>query len=431
MGFTNTIYKETLNTLVQGRLNRLQNPFYKWIDKKPTIVTYWNMNTKMSSLDEGRRDNYDQLGDKSPLRYNRIDDFVLYGIQQIQIEINTDEFGPSAPDIEGEALILPNTIIPSADDYFTISYLQGPYLFRVTRQTIDTFENGQNFYKITYILDMTGNEFINKLNSKQTIKRFKFKIENVGTNSTCLLTDADDSLISLLSKLYNKFRRYYIELFWRANIQTFVYGYCEDFIYDGYLIEFLIRNNIFAADDNNEYLYLAQATHTNQTFNIEYDNTIFKDFEEQNHYLHTNSCYACHIHDPNSLLIDRLEEYKQLSINKHDIHFSDPINWLNMNLFDHIEQNSLFNEEDESNHKLYWNIFINWCNQGDNFEITSEELNSLDKLKIKYSKDLFYEIPLLLFIIKSYIGRLQQTTDTTSITEEANKYLEKCYNVKK
>ena len=41
-----------------------------------------------------------------------IEDMMLYGIDQIAISMENDEFGPQASEISGEAIVLPNTIIP-------------------------------------------------------------------------------------------------------------------------------------------------------------------------------------------------------------------------------------------------------------------------------------------------------------------------------
>ena len=435
MGFNNTQYNQTIQSLTKAQIERTSNPYWKWISQKPTIVRYWNVNNKMSTLDLGKKDTYDQVGAKSSLRYNRIDNFVLYGITRFNVDLNLEEYGVESSEISGEALILPNTIIPSVDDYFTINYISKPYLFRVTKQTIDNIETdaGVNFYKISWELDSTRQDFIDSLNGRQLVNKYVYNASRVGSNMTPLLTEEENKIVNDLDKIYDRLRSFYINLFWRENIQTFVYGYTDGmFIYDPYLIEFLIRNELFDSDEELKYLYIDQAVHKSEFFDIEYESTIFRDFETVNPKLHINSAYALPVHDPNSLLVDRMEEYHELSINKINS-ILPPINQLNMNLFDHIVDNSLFDETDTSNHKLYWNIFVNYLNNPSAFTLTEAQLTSLSKMNIKYSKDLFYEIPLLMFMIKGYLtgmigGGEVSSTDSGSTTGE---YLEKCYNVGK
>lgn len=433
MGFTNVTYNEMVSSLAQNRVNQLANPFWKFNNLRPTKVRYWNLNSKKTSLDVGKKDTYDQLGPKSSLRYNRIKDFILYGVPRFQVDLNLEEDGVQSSELNGDAIILPNTIIPSADDYFTIDYIKKPYVFRVTRQTIDNMENerGMNFYRIEFTLDNTRQDFLDALNGRQLAYKYIFKIDRVGTNYSPMMTEEEDAAIGKLSQLYEVLRTRYIELFWRSNVQAFICAYLDGmYLYDPYLTEFMIRNHLFDSDEELKYLYIDQAVHYSSTFNIEYDHTIFRDFEKRNPKLHTNSAYPVPVHDPNSLLVDRMEDYMELSLNlKHNS--QTPINQLNNNLFDHIEQNTPFNEEDTSNHKLYWNMLVNWINQRDDYEITVAQLESLEKLVFKYSKDLFYEIPLVMYVLKCYMEKLAGSESENTILSMANTYLEQCYNVGK
>jgi len=421
-----TEYKNNIDTLVEGQQNRLNNPYYKFTDKKPTIVNYWNINTKKSTLDEGRRDNYDQLGEKSPLRYNKINSFVLYGLPVFPVNMQLTEFGVESSSIEGEALVLPNTIIPNVDDYFTISYVSKPYIFRVNNVTIDTLENGSNFYIIQYHLDNSRDDYEGFLNSINLVNTFEFKIENIGTNKVCLLLSSDIELMNTLFSIYNTFRQFYIDLFYRQNIQTFVYAYLDMFVYDPYLIEFIIRNKLFSLEDD-LYLYIDQAVHKPSTFSIEYEKSIFRSIEKRDSQFNTNSCYPVPVHDPNSLLMFRIEEYVELSINIRESR-QEPINWLDNVLFDRICKNWIYNEEDEKNKLLYRNIIINYLNNKDS-ELNDIEIQSLLNLEMKYDKNLFYEIPILMYIIQAYINDME--TKTNTYNNDKIEGMEECFSLGK
>ena len=430
MGFTNTTYRQTVDNLVTAQQDRLNNPYYKFSDKKPTVVTYWNINDKKTTLDQGTRSNYSQLGTKSPLRYNKINNFVLYGIPQFSVNMQLGEYGVESNSIEGEALILPNTIIPFNDDYFTISYLKNPYIFRINNVSIDTLENGSNFYVVQFHLDNTIDNYVNYLNTVNLADIYDFNIENVGTNLTPILKDSTFKIISDLSHIYDVFRRYYENLFYRENIQTFVYGYLDMYIYDPYLLEFLIRTGIFAVEDD-FYMYLSQAVHKSHTFDIEYNKSIFMNIENKDPQLNTNSCYPVPVHDPNSLLMHRMEDYWELSINLHH-RYLDPINWLDNRLFDKICENSLYDENDDMSPHLYRNIIIKYLNNDiSDFTLTDKEFNSLVRLRLKYCKDLFYELPILMYIMRQYMLYLQSNGNTATSTDVAKKYLEDCFSVGK
>lgn len=436
MGFGNATYNSMVTSLSNAQVGRLANPYYKWINRSPTVCTYWNCNTKRSTLDAGTKDTFDQLGNRSSLRYNRIKNFILYGISRTQVDLQLQEYGVEGNEIGGECLILPKTIIPQPDDYFQINYLQEyPYLFRIVQVTIDNLEvagGGYNFYKCRYMLDNSREDWLESLNGRQLVKKFVFRIENVGTNATAIISEEEDTALTQLQSIYDTLRKYYIELFWRPNIQTFVCGYLDgQFFYDAYLIEFMMRNALFSSNKELEYLYIDQAVHTSSTFLLEYDRTIFADIENRTNLLHTNSAYLVPVHDPNSLLVDRMEDYFELSINLAHKDSSNPVNNIHNNLFANIQENTPFNEKNTSNQVLYWNIIVNFLNQDKSvFQFTEAQINSLKKIQYKPCKDLFYEIPILMYIIKTYINDVQSTNEAP-IAEEYQANMEECFNVRK
>lgn len=429
MAFSNTTYRQTTDSLVSGLQSRLDNPYYTFTDKKPTVVTYWNINYKKTTLDQGSKQPYDQIGDDYPLRYNKVNNFVLYGLPRMQVDYQLGEYGIQSP-IEGEAYILPNTVIPCVEDWFTIDYINknstDPILFKVTHVTIDTLESGANFYKISYTYDKNRQKYIDYLNGKLLVYEYEYLPGNVGTNRVCLISSTDNDLINRLQGVYDLLKSYYINLFYRRNIQTFVYCYDGLYIYDPYLIEFIIRNGVL---DSGEYMYISQACHTSDTFAIEYDHTIFRDIEKQNHQLHLNSNYPVLVHDPMSLLVDRMEDYYELSINlKHKCH-TRPINNIDMDLFDRIVNNNKY-DEDNPKAPIYRNMIISYINGS--YDITDAMIDNLEELNYKRSKDLFYEMPILMYCIQAYIGNIQADHSGELSSDDLNgDTTELCYMTRK
>lgn len=434
MGFTSTTYNEIVQNITNANISKLSNPFWKWSQSKPTVVTYWNINSKKTTLSQGHLQTYDQLGNKSSLRYNKINGFVLYGLPRFNVDLNLEEYGVQSTPLEGEAYVLPNTIIPAVDDYFTIDYLSQPYLFRVNKQSPDMLENssGIQFYKISFELDNTRPDWLESLNGRLLAKIYFFDMARVGTNMTPLLTAEEKNGIDTINKLLDEMMTNYKELFWQNNVQAFICpmdGYF--FVYDPYLVEFCIKHDLFYNNGKDgEWIFVDHAVHKPRTFSIEYANTIFSNFDYRNPKLVTNSAYAIPVHDPNSMLTDRLEQYYQLSVNIRDSRLQ-PINQINMQLFDRIQRNDPFDEEDTSNPLLYWNILINWINNKD-YTVTEAQLKSLGELQYMYSKDLFYHIPLLMYVLRAYLNGMQQATNSTTTSGNDNiTYLEPCYNTGK
>ena len=401
--FINTNYNKTIDNLVEGAKSRLNNPFYIYGDRKPTIVTYYNINHNASTLDKGSSTLYDDIGQNSSLRFNKIENFHLYGIEKINVNLDVGEYGLESP-IEGEALILPNTIVPVPGDMFIINHvIDKPYLFMVTGIGIDTLYTGANFYKISYKLTRTDMDALTSLETVQTIKRFTYKAGNVGTTLTPLIESNQAELIDKIEENIDTLLNYYMNLFYKNSVQNFILEYQHMYLYDPYLIEFMIRNKLFALSGNN-YFHVEQAVYIGDTFALEYDHTIFKDIEIKKSNMRLNSVYPVPVDDPNSLLVDRLESYYKLSNKVMYKDYDNPINWLDMDLLDRVINNELY---DEDSNLYYRNLLILYMNNKE-FDITDKIMNSIMDLEFNYTKELFYMIPILVFILKSYVNKQQE-----------------------
>ena len=401
--FINTNYNKTIDNLVEGAKSRLNNPFYIYGDRKPTIVTYYNINHNASTIDKGSSTLYDDIGQNSSLRFNKIENFHLYGIEKINVNLDVGEYGLESP-IEGEALILPNTIVPVPGDMFIINHvIDKPYLFMVTGIGIDTLYTGANFYKISYKLTRTDMDALTSLETVQTIKRFTYKAGNVGTTLTPLIESNQAELIDKIEDNIDTLLNYYMNLFYKNSVQNFILEYEHMYLYDPYLIEFMIRNKLFALSGNN-YFHVEQAVYIGDTFALEYDHTIFKDIEIKKSNMRLNSVYPVPVDDPNSLLVDRLESYYKLSNKVMYKDYDNPINWLDMDLLDRVINNELY---DEDSNLYYRNLLILYMNNKE-FDITDKIMNSIMDLEFNYTKELFYMIPILVFILKSYVNKQQE-----------------------
>lgn len=146
--FINTNYNSTMKSVIDTMKNTLKNPYYKWSDKSPTPVEYYNVDIKKTTLDDGTQNMYDNYGPEGPAVYNRIDNMIIYGLDQFQLQMSNEDFGVETAALEGEAIILPNTIIPYVSDRFVIEYLKNKIVFKVTQVDDDTIENDANAYKI-------------------------------------------------------------------------------------------------------------------------------------------------------------------------------------------------------------------------------------------------------------------------------------------
>lgn len=398
--FSNTTYKDTVESIVSSVKETLNNPYYLWANKSPTIVDYYNINRKASTLDEGSIIEYAQNGSQSPLRYNRIKDFVIYGIEQIQVSLINDEYGLQGDTISAEGFILPNTIEPLSGDFFVISYLKEKYLFNVVEVSFDTLDNGSNMYKFTYELS----PYPLKDLEKNVVDEYKFIVQNVGTDFNCVIKDTIFDQMNLVDNTIEILKEYFVSMYYNNRVQTFVFRFLENNFYDPYIIEFLIDNNIINYNGS-DYVYIGHQTPIQPVFPIKYKETFFRALEKKdktNIRKYKTKAMGFAIKNRMSVFYNRPEVYFEITYDAVTKDWGIIPTFFD-ELLEHIESGELFTEDD-GNFYVY-NIIIKYFNDQ---KITTTDLNLIENFDFQQHHMLFYAIPAVIFCLNHKMDELME-----------------------
>lgn len=394
--FQNIKYTDTINALVQGHENRLDNPYYNFTDKKPIVVQYYNLNKGHSTLDEATKTYYTNIGDGSPLRFNLIKDAVIYGTSRLEVDLNQGDFGLESESIESESYVLPNSWEPFPGDFFVIDHAQARYLFKVTNVTIDTFDNGANFYKINWKYDRISDEDL----QPQVVETWKFVMDNQGTNLSLVVREETYDLAKKLDEYSVALKNYFKSLFYDHGVQTFIYEYNGLLIYDPYMIEFLRRNNILAGTD---YIYIAHQLPLERTFAIDYDKTFMRSLEKKSkNKLGVSASGAVLIDTFDSLFSSRYESYFCVDYVKGSP-FKYPVETLIPALVTNITENREFSEPNMQ----FLNIIVRYYNNEPMFNDIETVIDNMDLLPNNIS---FYYIPAVIYILDNYVREIMGAT---------------------
>ena len=397
--FINTEHRDNIDGLVVGLKEIMNNPYYKWNDKSGTAVVYFNQNKEASTLDDASKLYYADMGYDSPIKYNMIEDFMIYGIEQISINMENDEFGPQASEISGEAIILPNTIIPYPGDYFHIIYTEEKLLFRVIDASPDTLENGSNIYKIQYKLESSTLEKI--IEPENIEDKYNMIVNNIGTGFNPIIRHESYNLIKALDKVLYDLRTYYKSVFYKQRVQTFVFLHNGQRFYDPFMIEFLKENKILAGDEG--YIYLTQQIQLSNLFPMQYAKSFFRCLEEKDKNGIRSYKYdgiAEYISDPLSIFQTRLENYFEVKqYNKCETNFG-VLPCFKDEFITAIEDNNLL----YGNNSVY-NIIIKFFNDR---PIDQKDIDNLKHIDFSDNIVIFYAIPCIIYCIEKFVKSLIQ-----------------------
>lgn len=409
MGLINTNHKDVVKSLANFQLDLIKNPYYLFNDKKAGIVTYFNLNKNRSTLDEALKIQYSNLGEESPLRFNKINNFYLYGLDRIATDLENGDYGIESVDIIGEALVLPNTITPYPGDYFTIDVLKQKYLFRVTKSTPDTLNNGGNYWRVEYKIDQLEDTRVMKL----VVDEFEFSPTNIGTNFNSVIKKTKWDLAKEIDARSTELKKFYKALYFNDKVQTFTYVHLyqmcasnmnSEYFYDPYLMDFIIKNDVLSGMD--EYMYIGHKTSLPPEFPIRYSKSIWRVLESKN-IDNLEACilrsYAVYIWDPATIFQSRFENYFELVYYTHptlesaapSVQIFDP------QVIDNIKNNELFDYG--SKYDMY-NIIIKYLN---NQPYTMEDIVLYDKISdCDMTEENYFLIPMVIFCLDNYTKSL-------------------------
>lgn len=224
--FIDTPNERTLvNKYVDSYMNGV-NQYAKYIDSTPSFATYYSRDVDTSTENPGLGQVKEIVGMESPLRYNKIKNFPLYAIEEVNPDITADGISGISVEIENTAVILPDTIIPKPDDLFVLNYEENTeknhLLYRITGVDINAIDSN-TYYQISYV--RTPYDY-NILNKRQVVDDYRFIYGNTGSKYENVLLEDKYIEVSKLEQQYDKFINFFLDNYYdeRRNMIYFKDG---------------------------------------------------------------------------------------------------------------------------------------------------------------------------------------------------------------
>jgi|GEM_PF-2695827 len=308
--------KKVINQYVETYLDSTDK-YSKYFEGTPTFTTYYSKDNTKSTEDIGLGGAIEIVGLESPIRYNKIENFPIYDIEEIQPSLEIDDELGIKTEMESTALVLPNTIKPLPDDLLIISYNSIPKIFRVTNVETGNFSN-KVYYKITFFITSYDPSMIDK---NQLSDEYDVVLENLGSNNKLVIPKKDALLLDDIEREIEKMSERYIKYFYNKNLNSFVikqqteegkiFGEYDPlisrFFYNTKLfidIKTFLKNiyidELLEVDDD---IYEESIFHAIETRNIENLNAIsyFKESLKQSIFAIYRDCYYQRIYFPSKM----------------------------------------------------------------------------------------------------------------------------------
>lgn len=259
--------------------DRLKTQLSRFQEKTPTYVTYYHIDEENSTVAEGFLDFENLIDERSPLKFKKISDFPLYGIEQIVLQIQDDDQGLDTS-YESECMVLPSTIKPCQNDYFTINYLKDSYIFRVTAIEYDSLIT-DNYYKLSFKIEFISDSMVTKLDSLVNNK-YTCILENIGSENRCIIEDNRNEQLKLIDNMYSDMVQTYISIFYSTKYNCLLGELDGDKkIYDPFQTQFINNHMLFKIKGDYSTIRLSNET-TDAKRRIKYERSVYRLLERQN-----------------------------------------------------------------------------------------------------------------------------------------------------
>lgn len=236
-------------------LDKLHSQYAKFLDRLPFFTYYYTLSRVTSRTDTGLQNVERLTGPNAPTKYNLIRDFPLFGMDQIQLDLQDEDDAGLDTSYSGEAIILPNCIQPNVDDVFWLTAVGRHFLFRVTEVAYDTIAH-KNYYKINFeVREADDTTELDAIEANQINKKYQCIYDNYGTQEAWILEDTVNDEVKLIDELYQKVTTSYMDCFYNKKYNCLMVKdpYSPYYIFDIYVNHFCNVNHIFDHDLQNLY----------------------------------------------------------------------------------------------------------------------------------------------------------------------------------
>lgn len=381
--------------------DRLNSPIVRLLDQSPTFVTYYHINVNETTSDEGYGDAEAIIGNRSPIRFQKIERFPIYGLDQIVLQLQDTEAGLDTS-YEGEATILPNTIKPLPNDYFVIGYLHDDYIFRIIEVSFDNIR-ADNFYKIQFKIDANDSEKVQQLNS-QVYDKYTCILENIGSENQCIIQQDYIEKLNQIDALYSDMASLYVSIFYNERHNVLLGELPNgNLLYDPYMSEFINKHSLLNRKNSINTIILERQVSDNK-YQLKYERSLWRFVERKD--VNRMSPFYYITYDSSSRKESSFYRWHESSIEIVDIPAGlneESANFIFPELFvETIRYNGCTNT-------TYATLFKRYM-RNEELSIYDIDLNMNEELmSLNANLEMFFMTPVLLYIIKDIVEKFLKT----------------------
>lgn len=386
---------ETNTSMIRSQNKRYYGPNMQRLESKPIECTYFNISINDSTVSSGTETIQEKLGSNSPLRFVKIQHFLLYGFREFNREINKTEYHGNTIDTDNESVILGGTIEPHVGDFIVIVVGERHMMFEVT-SAFPTTLLANPHYKISYKFKVSKSKDVGKLFDlieEQVVSRCTFKIDNIGTDRTPIVDMSTEATLNTLSRIYKRMNSRYIARFYDDINNNIIFRSNDgDIIYSPLLVEYQRREKPLMYELSNLCCQELLLTHEASDVKLTYMDSVYYAISEE-------------LENPDAEMIIDIEDFDDIFVE------------FKKNIYNHREFSTLNQYKNVltlSNDTIGLDVTLDSASEVVSLiklalvNIESDDtITSLKKFRVNNTLECYMFTPVLLHVIKSTMASMQ------------------------
>lgn len=294
--------KDLIRNTTERFLKATTQDYVRYFEGSPTHLIYYQLDSEASKQDTSLESVHSLFGRNSPLKYKLIDNVIVYGLDAIDVSNQLDDVGLRST-IDGEFVFLPDSISPSAGDFFIFDYDgMREHLFRIEDVQFDK-ATPKKFYRCSfkiYPLNESGDgsmtDFIENISDEYTLQ-----YENIGGKETTILKKSVAATAESLMLLSDSLIDEYTSVFYDEDMDSFLFRYYDETaqsligVWSPYLRKFIHKNKVLKKYEKKilEEIFIMDVNEREilPYSEVSYRNSLFKKVETQDSNLTFNNTF--------------------------------------------------------------------------------------------------------------------------------------------
>ena len=278
MGFKNinenNNVKDIINQIKSNTDRLRKNPAQRIQNKTHIYCTFYNINLNETTVHDGSGDIREAIGEDSPVRYDKIIDCLMFGLNDWETNKENDEYEGFKINRENVSVIPSDTFDPVENSFLKLEIENETILYKVTSVERTKTENIPS-YRIEFEAEYSDEDDAYHQIEKQVVNEYVFLHENIGTDKKVIIQNSKIEVLENLKVFINKLNDLYYTQYYDEQSKTLCLINGNTIYYSPFVVEFLKKSPTLNSGKYGNKLMLSHELSTDDNFLYQFQNSFY------------------------------------------------------------------------------------------------------------------------------------------------------------